>query len=163
VFCNAAGLLFLLGVEFLALVFVVVYVGAIAVLFLFCCMMLNIRSEEVKFMVFSYLPISSFLGFFALFELFQILGSFLPKIAVYTGGYVNWANSFFAVSNIHAIAAVLYSFYFFPFVVASLILLVAMIGSILLTLYHRPDVKRQSVFLQVKRDSFSILQKVTFK
>jgi len=108
--------------------------------------MLNIRSEEVKFMVFSYLPISSFLGFFALFELFQILGLFLPKIASVSSGYVNWANSFFAVSNIHAIASVLYSFYFFPFIVASLILLVAMLGSILLTLYHRPDVKRQSVF-----------------
>jgi NADH-quinone oxidoreductase subunit J len=158
VFCNAAGLLFLLKVDFLALVFVVVYVGAIAVLFLFVCMMLNVKSEEIRFTVLSYLPISCFLGFFLVFQLLNFV-EVLPIVSS-TILYKNWAEIYLSVGNIMVLSSVLYTFYFLPFIISALILLVAMLGSILLTLYHRSDVKRQNIFQQVKRDSFFLLRRI---
>jgi len=149
----------LLRVEFLALIFVIVYVGAIAVLFLFVCMMLDIKSEEIKFMALSYLPITSFLGFFLIYVLNYFLQFLLPGTFYLVRKYIIWANSYLAMTNTKVIAVVLYTFYFIPFILTALILLIAMLGSILLTLSHRKDVLRQNIFVQVKRSSLDILRK----
>lgn len=154
VFCNSAGLFILLGVEFLAITFIIVYVGAIAILFLFVVMMLNIKLVELNENMLRYLPIGALIGIIFLFEIFLVLeNNFISlnyKIDPETVNYV-WDNKITSYTNIELIGNILYTNNFYLFLVASLILLVAMIGAIILTLYMQTNVKRQDVFKQTSR------------
>jgi NADH-quinone oxidoreductase subunit J len=152
-FVSAAGLFLLLGAEFLGMILIVVYVGAVAVLFLFVVMMLDVDFAEMKQGFLQYLPIGGLIAFFVAIEL----------------GYVaiGWSRSPDAatpaappasVSNTAALGRVLYTQYFFFFQAAGLILLTAMIGAIVLTLRHRVGVKRQNVADQVARDPASAVE-----
>jgi NADH-quinone oxidoreductase subunit J len=147
-FVNAAGLFLLLGAEFLAMILVVVYVGAVAVLFLFVIMMLDVDFTELRQGFLNYLPVGLLIGAVFLAELLLVLGGWAinPSMvraitAPIPGG----------VSNTEALGLVLYTRYLPYFQLAGLVLLVAMIGAIVLTLRHKPHVKRQSVSAQNAR------------
>ena len=147
-FFNAAGLFILLGAEFLAMILVVVYVGAVAVLFLFVVMMLDVDFAELREGMLSYLPIGGVIGLILLVEL-VLLGS---TIAISPDMIANAsAPSPGEVSNTKALGEILYTKYVFFFQTAGLILLVAMVGAIVLTLRHRVGIKRQNVAAQVAR------------
>lgn len=147
-FFNAAGLFILLGAEFLAMVLVIVYVGAVAVLFLFVVMMLDIDFTEMKQGFLRYLPIGATLGLVVLIEIAFVVGS-------WTIGPVSLENVTTptppGMTNTMALGRVLYTQYAYLFVAAGLILLTAMIGAIVLTLRHKAGVKRQSIAIQNAR------------
>jgi NADH-quinone oxidoreductase subunit J len=163
VFCNSAGLLLLLETEFLAMIFLVVYVGAIVVLFLFVVMMLNIRVTELKESVLRYIPIGGLVLIIFLGEILSVInGDLVPFFAGTTLNIdsqvillqkdlnlVLWSNNISPTTNIEALGELLYTYYFYCFLMASLILLVAMIGAILLTMRKQFNVRRQNVFDQV--------------
>ena len=163
VFCNAAGLLLLLETEFLAMLLLVVYVGAIAVLFLFVVMMLNIRLTELNESVLRYIPVGGILLIIFLFELLSVVnGDLIPFFSSNLFAFASdniilnqdlntvfWTNQINPTSNIEALGIVLYTYYVYCFMVASLILLVAMIGAILLTMRKRKNVRKQEIFDQV--------------
>src|SRR5207342_531058 len=147
-FVNAAGLFMLMGAEFLAMILIVVYVGAVAVLFLFVVMMLDVDFAELRHGLLNYLPIGFVVGAVLLAELLFVVGAWLiepvvPKTitAPITGD----------ISNTQALGLVLYTRYVYFFEAAGMILLVAMIGAIVMTLQHKPGVKRQSIAQQVAR------------
>ncbi|WP_436641823.1 NADH-quinone oxidoreductase subunit J [Microbaculum sp. FT89] len=150
-FFNAAGLFILMGAEFLALILIVVYVGAVAVLFLFVVMMLDVDFVQLREGVLNYLPVGALIGFILLVELLLVLGGWVisPNVAANIAAPIPADPS---VSNIQAIGEVLYTRYVFFFQMAGVILLVAMIGAIVLTLRHKPNVKRQSIAAQVARN-----------
>ena len=156
VFCNATGLLILLEVEFLAMIFLVVYVGAIAVLFLFVVMMLNIKVVELSENLFLYLPIGAFVAMIFLFEIFLVIDTDLMPVFTKTTGdiinYIDWTTKVSYTSNIAQLGNIMYTYYFYLFLVASLILLVAMIGAIMLTLHRNTQIKRQEIYKQISRD-----------
>ena len=143
-FFNAAGLFVMLKAEFLAMMLVIVYVGAVAVLFLFVVMMLNIKYEKLKQGFQRYLPIGITIGLILLIEiLFVINGRGFDNIKTFS----NHSN----LPNTHVIGSVLYTDYIYLFQVSGLILLVAMIGAIVLTLRDRKGVKKQSIIDQNER------------
>src|SRR6201988_3989122 len=150
-FFNAAGLFLLMGAEFLAMILVIVYVGAVAVLFLFVVMMLDIDFAELRSGFMRYLPIGALVGFILLAELMLIFGSWViaPGIAGLEAAPLP-ANAT-ALTNTRALGDLLYTRYIFAFQAAGMILLVAMIGAIVLTLRHRADVRRQSIAAQLAR------------
>jgi NADH:ubiquinone oxidoreductase subunit 6 (subunit J) len=235
VFCNVSGLLILLGLDFFAMVFLVVYVGAIAVLFLFVVMMLNIKLVEINENILRYLPIGGLIGIIFLFEIFLIIDSDLIPILGFPKGFstdfflssglfniylttlffiksffslisfqkgfsqtyadfysfkkdiedflfrssisleeitqshqqisnpfffTQWSNLVDASSNIESIGLLIYTYYFYFFLVASLILLVSMIGAIVLTMHRGVEVKRQEIFEQNTREFSKTIQKL---
>src|SRR6201997_4620813 len=133
-FFNAAGLFGLLGAEFLAMVLVIVYVGAVAVLFLFVVMMLDIDFAELRSGFMRYLPVGALIGFILLAELLLILGSWIIAPGVATLQAAPVPSNVPAMTNTRALGQVLYTRYVFAFQGAGVILLVAMIGAIVLTL-----------------------------
>ena len=149
-FVNAAGLFVLLGAEFLAMILIVVYVGAVAVLFLFVVMMLDIDFAEMREGFLQYLPIGALVGVILLIELVLVLGGLLvaPETTLSAASPIPPPEQ---VSNVAAIGELLYTRYIFFFQMAGLILLVAMIGAIVLTLRHKVGVKRQDIARQVAR------------
>jgi len=149
-FFNAAGLFVLMGAEFLGMLLVIVYVGAVAVLFLFVVMMLDINFVELRQGFLQYLPVGGMIGVVLLIELAMILGGWVvaPEAKSVAADPIPALDQ---VTNTHALGAVLYTKYIYLFQGAGLILLVAMIGAIVLTLRSRPGVKRQSVSEQVNR------------
>ncbi len=149
-FFNAAGLLVLLGAEYLAMTLVIVYVGAVAVLFLFVVMMLNVNFASLRAGFLKYLPI----GLLVAVVLFVELGALFYASALQPAAVAPAATAIpdaQQVSNTHAIGQLLYTRYFVLFQMAGVILLVAMIGAIVLTLRHRPGVKRQQIDKQISR------------
>ena len=235
VFCNVSGLLILLGLDFFAMVFLVVYVGAIAVLFLFVVMMLNIKLVEINENILRYLPIGGLIGLIFLFEIFLIIDSdlipilgfpkalstdfflssglfnvfltilffiksFLLLISFQKGFsqtytdfclfkkdlgefltesslsfeklaqshqqisdpsfFIQWSNLVDASSNIESIGVLIYTYYFYFFLVASMILLVSMIGAIVLTMHRGVEVKRQEIFEQNSREFSKTVRKI---
>jgi NADH-quinone oxidoreductase subunit J len=150
-FFNAAGLFVMMGAEFLAMILVVVYVGAVAVLFLFVVMMLDVDFAELRAGFIKNAPLGALVGAFVLFELILILGyqSFPPQIIGNPAAPAPAAGE--ALTNTEALGRILYTQYVYFFQVAGLILLVAMIGAIVLTLRHKQGVKRQSIAAQVAR------------
>lgn len=149
-FFNAAALFVLIGAEFLAMILVIVYVGAVAVLFLFVVMMLNIDFLQLRSGFVRYLPFGAFVGLVLLAELVFVFSGRVPaptgptaSVASATGGV--------ALTNTRVLGDILYTRYLFGFQAAGLILLVAMIGAIVLTLRHRADVRRQSISAQLAR------------
>jgi NADH-quinone oxidoreductase subunit J len=156
-FFSAAGLFVLMGAEFLALLLVMVYVGAVAVLFLFVVMMLDVDFVEMKQGFLQYLPIGAVVALILLAEMILVGAASLAKPnqpVVFTGD---------KVSNMEAIGNVLYTEYAFFFEAVGLILLVAMIGAIVLTLRTRDNVKRQNVFEQVTRTREESVEMVDIK
>jgi NADH-quinone oxidoreductase subunit J len=156
-FFNAAGLFVLMGAEFLAMILVVVYVGAVAVLFLFVVMMLDINFVELRQGFARYLPVGGLIGLVLLAELILIVGvwSFAPDVAVVAASPIP-----LGVTNTEAIGQVIYTHYVLAFQTAGIVLLVAMIGAIVLTLRHRPDVKRQSIDKQNLRRPEDVVEVV---
>ena len=149
-FFNAAALFVLIGAEFLAMILVIVYVGAVAVLFLFVVMMLNIDFLQLRSGFVRYLPVGAAIGVVLLAELiFLVFGWFGapggPSAAMAS------ATAGLSLSNTRALGDILYTRYLFAFQAAGLILLVAMIGAIVLTLRQRADVRRQSISVQLAR------------
>src|ERR1700692_2725231 len=147
-FVNAAGLFMLMGAEFLAMILIVVYVGAVAVLFLFVVMMLDVDFAELRQGFLNYLPVGALVGLVVLVELLAVLftwaiGPGVPKAIT--------APILPSVTNRQARGLVLYPRYIYFFQAAGLVLLVAMIGAIVLTLRHKPNVKRQNAAAQVAR------------
>ena len=228
VFCNASGLLVLLDLDFFAVVFLVVYVGAVAVLFLFVVIMLDIKISEMNENILRYLPIGAFIGFIFLFEMFLMLGgeftsihgtpkfplleieSILLHIRFFASSsfplagallfspwtcletldrwlseygrlrrvlnnlrelkcsesfmvqdYTLWPDEVEEIDTIEAIGQVVYTYYAFFFIVASLILLIAMIGAIQLTLQRGLPLKKQEVFEQNARDFAKTVVRIT--
>ena len=149
-FFNAAALFLLLGAEFIAMILIIVYVGAVAVLFLFVVMMLDIKVTALREGFLKYFPIGALIGLVLLGEILFALGVFgsgsttiasLDKAGVSVG----------AMENTRAIGQVLYTQYFYLFQAAGAVLLVAMIGAIVLTLRRRPGVRRQRISEQLFR------------
>jgi len=162
-FFNAAGLFLLLGAEFLAMILVVVYVGAVAVLFLFVVMMLNINLVTLREGFLQYLPVGGLVGLILLVELAFVGGgwAFAPKVTAAVGGPSALIDPSRVMTNTRALGDVLYTQYFYLFQASGLVLLVAMIGAITLTSRSRPGLRRQNISQQVSRsreDSVKILK-----
>jgi NADH-quinone oxidoreductase subunit J len=149
-FVNAAGLFVLLGAEFLAMILIVVYVGAVAVLFLFVVMMLDVDFAELRQGVLNYLPVGALVGAILLVELLVVVGGWVigPDVAKAIAAPIPAPSD---ISNTQALGLVLYTRYVYFFEAAGVILLVAMVGAIVLTLQHKPNIKRQSIANQVGR------------
>ena len=147
-FLNAAGLFVLLGAEFLAMILVIVYVGAVAVLFMFVVMMLNVNSTAMRDGVLQYLPTGGMIGLVLLAELVFVISTRQPGS---TGVELLSTSVPSGVSNTRALGDVLYTKYFYLFQAAGIILLIAMIGAIVLTLRERDGVRRQRVARQIGR------------
>jgi len=147
-FVNAAGLLVMMGAEFLAMILIVVYVGAVAVLFLFVVMMLDVDFAELKQGMLQYLPIGMLIGGIFLAELLLVVGAWAigPSVPQAIMARIP-AN----IPNTEAIGLVLYTRYVYFFEAAGMILLVAMVGAIVLTLRHKERVRRQDISEQVAR------------
>jgi len=155
-FVMATGLLFLLESEFMSLIFIVIYVGAIAVLFLFVIMMLNIKvTNSIKDLL-KYFPIGNFLGFVFLIEIlliiFESFNTNPYKNNFLFNFYTNWFEKVDSISDIESLGQILYTYYVPQFLIAGIILLIAVIGSVILTLSHKNiEVKKQDTFRQVSR------------
>jgi NADH-quinone oxidoreductase subunit J len=160
-FFNAAGLFVLLGAEFLAMILVVVYVGAVAVLFLFVVMMLDVDFAELRAGFIRYAPLGALVGVILLVELLMVAGFYLTRpgaLATTAAAPIPAPSS--GITNTEALGRVLYTKYAYFFQGAGLILLVAMIGAIVLTLRHKEGVKRQSIAAQVARRKATAIEVV---
>lgn len=146
-FVLSTGIMFLLNLEFLAIVFIVVYVGAIAVLFLFVVMMLNIRIIELTESFLRYLPLSGLVGITLVLEIYYVIVGNLGNINYIEGR--SWLNELNRVSNMEGLSEGIYTYNAYAFMLAGGVLLVAMIGTIVLTLSHKADVRRQYIYRQV--------------
>ena len=159
-FINASGLFLLAGAEFLALIIVIVYVGAVAVLFLFVIMMLDFNPDTIKQETKKYLPVGLFIGFVLFLEI--ILMMYSPEL---------FSNEFKIIgrvvetnlTNTEILGNLIYTDYFLQFQMAGFILLVAMIGAIVLTLRHRDYVRRQNINDQVSRNPNESIELVDIK
>ena len=155
-FFSAAGLFVLLGAEFLAMLLVVVYVGAVAVLFLFVVMMLDVDFVKLREGYARYLPLAGIVALVLLAEMIVI------SIVVANGGAAAESTGPVAATadqtNVEAIGRVLYTDYVYIFQAAGIVLLIAMIGAIILTLRVRPGVKRQDIASQVARDAKTAME-----
>lgn len=162
VFFNAAGLFLLTGAEFLAMILLVVYIGAVAVLFLFVVMMLDIDFAALRSGILQYAPIGALVGLIVAAELIVVVGG-----SVLTPGAAKAITmpipSPAVRTNTAALGDVLYTNYVYFFQVAGLVLLVAMIGAIVLTLRHRQNIKRQNISQQVARTPATAIEVVKVK
>src|SRR6202012_2808973 len=139
-FVNAAGLFVLMGAEFLAMILIVVYVGAVAVLFLFVVMMLDVDFAELKRGSLQYLPFGVLIGIILVVELVMAASLWVQKPAA---SLAHATPS--GITNTEALGRILYTDYIYYFQIAGMVLLVAMIGAIVLTLRSRPGVRRQVI------------------
>jgi NADH-quinone oxidoreductase subunit J len=153
-FLSSAGLFVLLGAEFVAMLLVIVYVGAVAVLFLFVVMMLDVDFAALKAEMARYLPLALLIGIVLLMQLAIAFGMWERD----PGAEARIAAPMGVVENTRALGLILYDRYALLFQLAGLILLVAMIGAIVLTLRHRPHVKRQDALAQMFRDPKKTLE-----
>jgi NADH-quinone oxidoreductase subunit J len=159
-FVNAAGLFVLMGAEFLAMILVVVYVGAVAVLFLFVVMMLDVDFAELRQGFLTYLPIGALVGAVLLAELLIVVGAWVIGPGVATTAPIPPPAD---ISNTQALGLVLYTRYVYFFQASGVILLVAMIGAIVLTLQHKANVRRQVIADQVARTRATAIDIVQVK
>jgi NADH-quinone oxidoreductase subunit J len=150
-FFNAAGLFVLLGAEFVAMILVIVYVGAVAVLFLFVVMMLDVDFAQLRRAFNNYLPFGIFLGLVLLIELVFLVFQDWTRPAGLLQAIGAPTPALDHANNTRALGQLIYTHYLYVFQVAGFILLVAMIGAIVLTLRHKPDARRQNIARQVQR------------
>ncbi|SNS26678.1 NADH-quinone oxidoreductase subunit J [Antarctobacter heliothermus] len=148
-FLSSAGLFVLMGAEFVAMLLIIVYVGAVAVLFLFVVMMLDVDFAELKAEMAKYMPLALLIGLVILMQLAMAFGVW--EASEMAAGQLAQPTPE-GMHNTQALGMILYDQYFLLFQLAGLILLVAMIGAIVLTLRHRTDIKRQDVLAQMYRD-----------
>ena len=158
-FVSASGLFVLLGAEFLAMILIVVYVGAVAVLFLFVVMMLDVDFAELRQGFLNYLPVGALIGALVLVELLLVVGAWaigagVPKTITAPILPID------TITNTEALGLVLYTRYVYYFQAAGVVLLVAMVGAIVLTLQHRTRVKRQDMAAQVRRTKAEAMEVV---
>jgi NADH-quinone oxidoreductase subunit J len=159
-FFNAAGLFVLLGAEFLAMILVVVYVGAVAVLFLFVVMMLDIDFAELKKGSLQYLPFGALIGLILVAELVMVGTVWVLKPGLAAAkAHATPSN----LTNTEALGRILYTDYVYYFQIAGMVLLVAMIGAIVLTLRARPGVRRQVIAVQNARTAADAMAMVDIK
>lgn len=151
-FLSTAGLFVLLGAEFVAMLLVIVYVGAVAVLFLFVVMMLDVDFAELKAEMAKYVPLALLIGVVLLMQLALAFGVWEAAEGVVVAEGLSTIPPIADEVNTAVLGLVLYDDYFLAFQLSGLILLVAMIGAIMLTLRHRADVKRQDIVRQILRD-----------
>jgi NADH-quinone oxidoreductase subunit J len=156
-FVNAAALFILLGAEFLAMILIIVYVGAVLVLFLFVVMMLDVDFVELRQGFLQYLPIGAFIGGVLLIELVVVLVGWTTGASVAQAIAAPMPPNT-SVLNVQALGHVLYTRYVYFFQAAGVVLLVAMIGAIVLTLRHKPYVKRQNIAEQVARSKATSIE-----
>lgn len=161
-FLNAAGLFVLLGAEFVAMLLVIVYVGAVAVLFLFVVMMLDIDFAELKGEMARYMPLAGLIGVILLMQFSLAFGAWVQADGA-PGLRQAVTPDMAQVENTRALGLLIYDKYILLFQTAGLILLVAMIGAIVLTLRHRKDIKRQKVLAQMYRDPAKAMELVDVK
>ncbi|MCA3436363.1 MAG: NADH-quinone oxidoreductase subunit J [Rhodobacter sp.] len=161
-FLNAAGLFVLLGAEFVAMLLVIVYVGAVAVLFLFVVMMLDIDFAELKGEMARYMPLAGLIGVILLMQFSLAFGAWVQADGA-PGLRQAVTPDMAQVENTRALGLLIYDKYILLFQTAGLILLVAMIGAIVLTLRHRKDIKRQNVLAQMYRDPAKAMELVDVK
>ncbi|WP_299874742.1 NADH-quinone oxidoreductase subunit J [uncultured Sulfitobacter sp.] len=154
-FLSSAGLFVLLGAEFVAMLLIIVYVGAVAVLFLFVVMMLDVDFAELKAEMAKYMPLALLIALVILMQFVMAFGAWESNAAAESLRMQALDPN---VSNTAALGLILYDEYFLLFQLAGLILLVAMIGAIVLTLRHRVDVKRQNVIDQMMRDPATAME-----
>jgi len=154
-FLSSAGLFVLLGAEFVAMLLIIVYVGAVAVLFLFVVMMLDVDFAELKAEMAKYMPLALLIALVILMQFVMAFGAWESNAAADSLRMQELDPN---VSNTAALGLILYDEYFLLFQLAGLILLVAMIGAIVLTLRHRVDVKRQNVIDQMMRDPATAME-----
>ncbi|RJE81494.1 NADH-quinone oxidoreductase subunit J [Paracoccus sp. JM45] len=154
-FISASGLFVLLGAEFVAMLLIIVYVGAVAVLFLFVVMMLDVDFAELKGELARYLPLAGLIAIILLAQLAIAYGAWQSSDQAATLRAVPIDG---APMNTNLIGTVMYDRYILPFQISGLILLVAMIGAITLTMRHRRDIKRQNVIHQMHRDPAKAMQ-----
>src|ERR1700745_3163728 len=161
-FVNAAGLFVLMGAEFLAWILIIVYVGAVALLFLSVVMMLDVDFTALRRGVLTYLPIGALIGAVLLVELLTIVGAWAigPDVTKAITAPIPPPND---IPNTQALGLVLYTRYIYFFQAAGVILLVAMIGAIVLTLHHKPNVRRQMIAEQVSRRKATAIEIVKVK
>jgi len=161
VFVSVSILFIMIGAEFLGMIMLIVYVGAVAVLFLFVVMMLNIREQitkrSVKKGLINNISVASVVGLIIFLELLVVIGGWK-----YKGSFVPLSSTNFdqSISNTHALGNILYTEYIHLFQISGLILLVAMIGAITLTFSKKENVKRQSYFQQIQREKTSAVSLV---
>lgn len=169
VFFNVAGLLIILGAEFLALLFLIVYVGAVAILFLFIIMLIKVKTLESQIAISRYFVIGGILSLGFLFEVLIVLNlELVPlKIAPFAkielqnvalNAFIFWPEEIFTIKNIEIFASVFYVDFGFCFLIAGVILLISMIGAILLTLHRRVDVRKQLIYKQIGQSFFSSIE-----
>lgn len=161
-FFNSAGLFVMMGAEFLAMILIIVYVGAVAVLFLFVVMMLNINFAELRAGFLQYLPIGGVIGIILLAELVLVFASGAIDLEVPTT-VASPTPPPDEISNTQALGDVLYTHYAYLFQGAGFILLIAMVGAIVLTHRRRTDVRRQRIADQVARDPKAAVQLTDIK
>lgn len=162
-FFNAAGLFVLMGAEFLAMILVVVYVGAVAVLFLFVVMMMDVNIAAMREGFLQYLPIGALIGLVLFVELVFAIGVYAVTPEAIGAVAANPAPALTEVHNTRALGQIIYTDYFYLFQVAGLVLLVAMVGAIVLTLRERQGVRRQSISAQVARTREASVEVVQVK
>lgn len=160
-FFNASGLFILLGAEFIAMILAIVYVGAVAVLFLFVVMMLDISFNDLRKGAMQFVPLGLAIGAVILTEFFILFQNW--EFSSFVGGTSYGTDPSAELSNTEQIGLVLYTDYFLPFQIAGVVLFVAMVGAIVLTLRRRPDVLRQKIKDQVIRskDESMEIKKIT--
>lgn len=163
VFLNSAGILLLLGLEFFAMSILIVYIGAITVLFLFVVMMLNIKLESFVENKYRYLPIGAVLGGIFLFEMFCII-DVTPRGVTNTELFactqvVQWFDVISTATNVEAIGLCIYTYYSGYFLMSGFILLIAMVGAIALTHHQQTSLKTQKINLQNAREFNKTVQK----
>lgn len=156
-FLSSAGLFVLLGAEFVAMLLVIVYVGAVAVLFLFVVMMLDVDFAALRAEMAKYMPLALLIGVVILMQLALAVGVWTASPEA-EGLRANITPGMAEVQNTRALGLILYDKYILLFQLAGLILLVAMVGAILLTLRHRQNIKRQDVLAQMYRDPAKALE-----
>jgi NADH-quinone oxidoreductase subunit J len=156
-FVNASGLFVMMGAEFLAMILIVVYVGAVAVLFLFVVMMLDVDFAELRQGLLQYLPVGFVVGGIFVAELLAVVGVWVisPNLPQAISAPIPPS-----ITNTEALGRVLYTQYVYYFQAAGVVLLVAMIGAIVLTLRHKPNVKRQNISDQVARTPATAIEVV---
>lgn len=161
VFCNMAGLLLLAGCEFFAFLLLIVYVGAIAVLFLFVIMMLNIKLFNQTKNLWATMPIGIVLFLTVMFQFVlysETFSKLIKKADFNRQEFIDWFSNNMYLYNIETIGKVLYTNYSFSFILSGCILLISMIGVIVLTMHQRSNVKKQHISNQLRRDNFGVLK-----
>ena len=161
-FLSSSGLMVLLGAEFVAMLLIIVYVGAVAVLFLFVVMMLDVDFAELKGEMVKYMPLGLLVAVVILMQLAMGVGAWVSSDGA-MGLHQAPTPDAAQVENTRALGMLMYDKYLYLFQLSGLILLVAMIGAIVLTLRHRKDIKRQNVLAQMWRDPAKALELVDVK